>query len=218
MEQFVIFDMDGVLVDSEPLHFELEQRLFAQLGLVVPPHLHESLVGMAPRTMWQTLQAHFALSQPVSELLALERQLKLTALQEQTVTCIPGVDRLLDVLRTAGFRLSVASSSPRALIQLFLDKLGFYPYFDHIVSSDDVREGKPAPDIFLEVAQRYGQPPALFTVVEDSTNGVRAAKAAGMRCIGYQSQQSGQQDLALADLITDDFHQLRPTDFRVSAS
>ena len=154
MEQFVIFDMDGVLVDSEPLHFELEQRLFAQLGLTVPPSLHESLVGMAPQTMWQTLQTHFALVQPVNELLALERELKLAALQERAVACIPGVDRLLDALHVAGGRLSVASSSPRALIQLFLDKLGFYSYFDYVVSSDDVREGKPAPDIFLEVTSR----------------------------------------------------------------
>lgn len=213
MENFVIFDMDGVLVDSEPLHFELEQRLFAQLGLNVTPLVHDSLVGMAPRTMWQTLQAHFSLPQPVDELLTLERQLKLSELRERDVQCIPGVDTLLLALHRAGFRLSLASSSPQALIQLFIDKLNFRAYFDHVVSSEDVREGKPAPDIFLEVARRYNRPPAAFIVVEDSANGVRAAKAAGMRCIGYQSNHSGQQNLSQADLLTTDFHQLQPTDF-----
>lgn len=217
METFVIFDMDGVLVDSEPLHLELEQRLFRQLGLPVDAALHDSLVGMAPRTMWSTLKTHFSLTQPLEELLETERQLKLTVLQQHEVPCVPGVDDLLHRLHSAGCRLSVASSSPRVLIGLFIEKLGFRPYFDHVVSSEDVREGKPAPDIFLEVARRYGQPPARFTVVEDSANGVRAAKAAGMRCIGYQASNSGHQDLSPADMVTQDFRQLSLADFQVAS-
>ncbi len=205
--------MDGVLVDSEPIHMELERTLFKQLNIVVPVTLHETFVGMAPRKVWETLKQEYNLPHTIEELLKIEKDVKFSELQTRQIHCIPAVDALLAALKSDGYKLSVASSSPRNIICLVLEKLNFRHYFDHIVSSEDVTDGKPAPDIFLEVAQRYGVPAEQFIVVEDSHNGVRGAKAAGMKCIGYKSEHSGNQDLTLADLITESFHTLGIEDF-----
>jgi HAD superfamily hydrolase (TIGR01509 family) len=213
MHKYVIFDMDGVLVDSEPIHMELERILFSELNIVVPTDLHETFVGMAPRKVWETLKQKYGLPQTIEELLKIEKDVKFSALHARQIYCIPGVDKLLADLKSDGYKLSVASSSPRNIIHLVLEKLNFRQYFDHIVSSEDVKDGKPSPDIFLEVAQRYGMPAEQFIVVEDSHNGVRGAKAAGMKCIGYKSEHSGKQDLTLADLITENFHTLNLVDF-----
>ncbi|WP_276498377.1 HAD family hydrolase [Pontibacter litorisediminis] len=212
MGKFVIFDMDGVLVDSEPIHMELERLLFSQLNLQVPTALHHSFVGMAPKRVWETLIQQFELPHTVDELFQLEKEVKHAELQARQIQCIPAVDTLLATLKENGYNLSVASSSPHNIIALILEKLGFRHYFDFIVSSEDVRNGKPSPDIFLEVAQRYQEPAANFIVIEDSSNGVKGAKAAGMMCIGYKSANSGNQDLSLADLVTEDFSRLRLED------
>jgi HAD superfamily hydrolase (TIGR01509 family) len=213
MHKYVIFDMDGVLVDSEPIHMELERILFSELDIVVPTDLHETFVGMAPRKVWETLKQKYGLPQTIEELLKIEKDVKFSELQTRQIYCIPGVDKLLADLKSDGYNLSVASSSPRNIIHLVLEKLNFRHYFDHIVSSEDVKEGKPSPDIFLEVAQRYEVPAEKFIVVEDSHNGVRGAKAAGMKCIGYKSEHSGNQDLTLADMVTEDLQTFSPKDF-----
>lgn len=204
--------MDGVLVDSEPIHIELEKLLFSQLNIQVPTTLHHSFVGMAPKRVWETLIREFDLPHTVEELFRLEKEVKHRELQARQIQCIPAVDELLATLKENGYKLSVASSSPHNIIDLILEKLEFRHYFDFVVSSEDVRDGKPAPDIFLEVAQRYQIPAANFIVIEDSSNGVKGAKAAGMKCIGYKSANSGNQDLSLADLVTEDFSQLRLED------
>lgn len=213
MEKFVIFDMDGVLVDSEPIHMELEKLLFKQLNIDVSTTLHHSFVGMAPKRVWEKLIQEFNLTHTVEELFQLEKEVKHAELQARQIQCIPAVDTLLATLKENGYRLSVASSSPHLIIDLVLEKLDFRHYFDYVVSSEDVRDGKPSPDIFLEVAQRYQVAPSQFIVIEDSSNGVKAAKAAGMKCIGYKSTNSGNQDLSLADLVTEDFSQLHLEDF-----
>ncbi|WP_266203632.1 HAD family hydrolase [Pontibacter kalidii] len=213
MDKFVIFDMDGVLVDSEPIHMELERLLFKQLNIAVSTTLHHTFVGMAPKRVWETLIREFSLPHTVDELFQLEKEVKHAELQARQIQCIPAVDTLLATLRENGYKLSVASSSPHLIIDLILKKLGFRHYFDFIVSSEDVRDGKPAPDIFLEVAQRYQVAPEQFIVIEDSSNGVKASKAAGMKCIGYKSANSGNQDLSLADLVTEDFSNLSLEEF-----
>jgi HAD superfamily hydrolase (TIGR01509 family) len=213
MEKFVIFDMDGVLVDSEPIHMELERLLFKQLNIQVSTTLHHTFVGMAPKRVWETLIREFSLSHTVDELFQLEKEVKHAELQARQIQHIPAVNTLLATLKENGYRLSVASSSPHLIIDLILEKLGFRHYFDFVVSSEDVRDGKPSPDIFLEVAKRYQVSPGKFIVIEDSSNGVKAAKAAGMKCIGYKSANSGNQDLSLADLVTEDFSKLSLENF-----
>ena len=101
--------------------------------------------------------------------------------------------------------LALASSSPRRIIDLFTSKTSTQSYFEFLLSGEEVPNGKPEPDIFLEAARRLGAAPAECVVIEDSANGVQAAVAAGMRCIGFQNPHSGTQDLKMADLVVDHF-------------
>ncbi|MGA9591256.1 MAG: HAD family phosphatase [Salegentibacter sp.] len=214
MPEIIIFDMDGVLVDSEPLHKELEQQLFKELDLQITPAYYNQLVGTSPRQMWERITSDFELQIPVDELLQREKELKLSEIRKLSLQLNKGVEALLKDLKKNEFRLSVGSSSPKKIIELFLEKTGIAHLFDHAVSSEEVTHGKPAPDIFLRIASLYEIAPEGLVVVEDSRNGVVAAKAAGMRCIGYVNANSGEQDLSQADLLVERFEELSPQVFQ----
>ena len=118
------------------------------------------------------------------------------------------LETLLADLKKNNFFLSIASSSPKKLIELITERLQIRHYFDILISGEEVENGKPHPDIFLKAASFYQKAPKFFTVIEDSTNGILAAKAAGMKCIAYRNPNSGKQDLSKADLIIDSFSEL----------
>lgn len=208
MPENVIFDMDGVLVDSEPLHWELEQILFKELGIKITSEYHDKLVGTSPEKMWETITSDFQLKYSVAELVQKEKQLKLAEMEKREIKTNPGVKDLIKELYDEKVPLSVGSSSPVEIINLFLRKTGLEEYFDYRVSSEEVANGKPAPDIFRKIASAYGKAAEKFVVIEDSQNGVAAAKAAGMSCVGYKSSNSGKQDLSAADLVIKNFGEL----------
>ena len=112
---------------------------------------------------------------------------------------VPYVKEVLEKFKAQGKHLSLAASSPRKLINIFTQQTGIDSYFEVIMSGDDVQYSKPNPEIFLKVAQCYNLPPAQFTVIEDSTNGIKAAKNARMQCIGFDNPLSGGQDLSAAN-------------------
>lgn len=201
----VIFDMDGVLVDSEPAHMRLEQEMFARLSLSISEAAHEEFVGMSPRGMWSSIKARFGLPQEVEALMAMEAEVKLRAFGAMTLAAIDGVERLIGQLARDGCELAVASSSPQRLIETVTAALGIRHRFSHTVSAEEVPRGKPHPDVFLAVAECCGRAPADCVVIEDSGNGVRAALAAGMRCVAYAKRSSGGQDLSGADLVVHEF-------------
>lgn len=208
MAGYVIFDMDGVLVNSEPVHQEVEADIFRSLQLDIPASEHLTFMGMAPEDMWALVKERYGLQQSVPALVALEKEMKAASFGGMTLQPMPGVADFIRALKKEGYHLSVASSSPAGLIALITRSIGLADYFDVLVSAEEVRRGKPAPDVFLRVADWYSLPPASFVVVEDSTNGVAAAKAAGMRCIGYTG--SAGQQLAAADITVSDFSALTP--------
>ncbi|RYZ00443.1 MAG: HAD family phosphatase [Chitinophagaceae bacterium] len=201
----VLFDMDGVLVNSEPLYWEMNRAFFRELGGEVSFEEYGAFIGISATTMWQTLKNRFGWEQPIESLKAAERDRKHAALSAAPLSPIAGIPHLLAQLRREGYRVGLASSSLRRNIDLVLDRLAIAASFDTIVSGEEVLHGKPAPDIFLEAARRVGADAADCLVIEDSRNGVAAAKAAGMCCVGYQNPSSGPQDLSAADLVIDDF-------------
>jgi HAD superfamily hydrolase (TIGR01509 family) len=206
----VIFDMDGVIIDSEPLHFRAERRLFAELGLTIDAAEHQGFVGQTTRAMWGELRRRYGLRQPLEELVASSRRyIRELIAAAPAGLLVPGLTGCLEYLRGRGLTLLLASSSEAALIDLVLKKFGLEIYFSQRVSGDEVRRGKPAPDIFLLAAGRAGVPPADCLVVEDSAHGVQAAKAAGMACIGFRNPASGRQDLSAADAVITRFDQIR---------
>lgn len=201
----VLFDMDGVLVDSEPLHLEVERAIFEELGIGISEEEHYAYVGMAPLEVWKSIRRRYDLKTPAETLYRREQNRKLTLFEQREIPLVEGVFPLLQRLYEKGYPIALASSSPRRIIDLFVEKTGVGDFFRFLISAEEVERGKPAPDIFLAAAERLGCSPSDCLVIEDSANGVQAAKAAGMYCIGFQNSNSGYQDLSVADRVVESF-------------
>lgn len=177
----VIFDLDGVLVDSEGLGFETLRTHLAAYGVDYRLEDNEPFIGINDRDHFSALRAQHGLSASVEELMA-EQTSRLLALVETRTIPMPGVPRVPERLGAAGYPLAVASSSLPEVIEARLVALGIRGLFGVVVSSFQVPRGKPAPDVFVEAARRLGVPAAACLVIEDSAHGLRAARAAAMRC------------------------------------
>lgn len=202
----VIFDMDGVLVDTEPIYTDVNRRLLKRLGVVLSQKRFHSYVGLSSGYIWSEIRRDFGLRQPVEELVRLEQDeldRHLATLDE--IPVMLGVVSLIETLRDLHVVLGVGSSSPGQLVDMILAKTGLRPYFNAVVSVEDVTHGKPAPDIFIEVSTRLSCMPECCVVIEDSLHGIRAARAAGMRAIGFQQAHSGNPDLSEAVIVINDF-------------
>jgi HAD superfamily hydrolase (TIGR01509 family) len=203
-----IFDMDGVILDSEPIYFATNQELFSDLGFEVKPLDYAQFVGLDAAQMWVRLKDRHGLPHEVEVLIQMEADGMIAGLQSAPLLPMPGLLELIDRLRSSGFKLALASSSKHRVIRTILDSLDLSETFSAVVSGEDVAHGKPAPDIFLRTASLLGVPPSGCLVIEDSANGVRAAKAAGMQCFGLRNPSSGAQDLSLADRVVDSLDQI----------
>ena len=213
MLRAVIFDMDGVIIDSQPYHFAVEEKMCRELGIDVSIEESHSFVGMAGAKVWSYLKGKFGLKESIRELMAFENKARIACFSSlENLQPIPGVVELLEELKQLDIKTALASSSSVEVIEIFISKLRIKDYFRKIISGDSVEKGKPDPDIFLHTASAIGENPADCVVIEDSANGVKAAKGAGMKCIGFRNENSGDQDLSLADMVVDD---LREINFQV---
>lgn len=204
----VIFDMDGVLVDSQPYHFKADIDTMAEYGVIKGQKFYESFAGTLTADRMRTLKEMFGLDVPVEEMTIKRENMILDIMGKEDIKPVSGIPEFLRSIKEKGLTTAVASSSDYKLINLILDRLKIAQYFDSVTSGSDVKRGKPSPDVFLLAAERIGIEPAECLVVEDSENGVKAAKAAGMKALGYINPTSGKQDLSLADFITDDFKKI----------
>jgi len=204
--RLVIFDCDGVLVDTEEIYFEMNRAFIRERGGDFDLKYYERFIGLSSDLMWGELKDKFNLAESVAELIALEKEQKSKALADAPLKPIPGVAEFMTKLTEMGIAMSVASSGRRDNVYTILSKIALKDSFRAIVTGEDIMRGKPAPDIFLKAAALSNIPPAESMVIEDSRNGTLGAKAAGMRCIGYVNPQSGNQDLSKADLRIASFH------------
>lgn len=204
----VIFDMDGVLVDSEPLHYESDSELLRRLGISVPDGYLDRFIGMSNPAIWEAIASEFKIQKDVREILNAQLSLKLKLLKRAEVKPIDGIPELLKEIRRAGLPVAVASSSSAIFIKEVLKRIGVDRLIDGFVSGESVANSKPEPDVFLKAAEFLGVLPADCVVIEDSKNGTIAAKRAGMKCVGFNNPHPGNQDLSAADLIIDDFRKL----------
>jgi HAD superfamily hydrolase (TIGR01509 family) len=193
----VIFDMDGVLIDSEPIHVEATRALLADLGIDYVPDPDENFFGCTDWDVFHALRARYALAADEDELAAawVARSVKLLS---GPLVPMAGVPDVLHALRRSGLRLALASSSAPQIIAATMTGLGLLDVFELTVSGHDVDRGKPAPDIFLEAARRLGLGPEALLVVEDSSNGLLAAVAAGIRCVAVPCPSTAAQDFSKA--------------------
>ena len=191
--ELVVFDCDGVLVDSEPISLQLDGELFAELGMPLSrQEIIDRYVGRSPEAIQHDLEQHLGHSLPDGWLA--DAQARLHRRFEVELTPIDGV---VAALAEIELPVCVASSSGHAALRLKLGLTGLLDRFDgRIFSAQDVSRGKPAPDLFLHAARTLGAAPARCVVVEDSRYGVQAARAAGMDCLGYHGGVTDAADLA----------------------
>jgi beta-phosphoglucomutase len=203
--QPVIFDMDGVLVDTEPLNEQHMEAFLTSLG-VKKPAFDPELKGFNSQTIWILLKQQYKLQQNIDELIAQARNHYLDFLKSlDQLPAVAGTRELVEYLDSLGCKLAIGSSASPRRIKFTLEKLGIARYFPVIISGDDIARSKPAPDVFLLAAKKLDADPADCIVIEDAYNGVTAAKAAGMTCIAYTGAEHNHDDLSAADLIIRDF-------------
>ncbi len=197
----VIFDMDGVLVDSEHIHAAVFDRMLANEGFDYPPEevLQDGL-GRTFQSQMGELIDRLGLDKPLEHYAALFEEGILGRLSEEGVPC-PGAARLLDDLKQRGCKLGLASSSASGIVHGTLAILGFKDSFEVVVSGDMATASKPAPDIFLLAAQRLGVQPEDCVVVEDSPRGVEGAKRAGMFVVAVRTGPVPESEIASADRV-----------------
>lgn len=207
MDKVVIFDMDGVVVDTEPTYREINAELYKELNINITLEEQFSFVGNGSRIIWTKIKDKGNLTQSVEELMEMSKSRKYEYLSKLgcKIITIKGIEKLLSMLKTNGFAIAMASSSPRKNIEVILRSVKLINYFEYIVSGEDVEKGKPNPDIFLKAAEKFKAKACDCTVIEDSNNGVIGAKAAGMKCVGFRNLNSGNQDIAKADIIVEAF-------------
>lgn len=193
--------MDGVLVNSEPVHQKLESEVYRELGLNISEEEHQTYVGTSSIDMWTKINEAHALTQTPEQLLELSRSKYWAALDSGRVELVEGVLLLIGLLRTNGYTLQIASSATAPTIDRVLKHFKLADFFTYRIGGDEVKKSKPDPEIFVQAAGQSCTLPANCLVIEDSTNGIRAAKAAGMHCIGYANPDTGNQNLSSADLI-----------------
>ncbi|MFW5756520.1 MAG: HAD family hydrolase, partial [Tangfeifania sp.] len=201
----VIFDMDGVLVNSEPFYVEVEQTNFRQLGLTISEEEHQTYQGTATDRMWQLIKERHGIEHPVNKLVEMTNNLVTPYFSSlESMNPMPGVINLIEKLKEKKIPLALASSSYADVIEIILQKTGLKKYFDVVVSSQMTGASKPEPDIFLLAAKKLKAEPENCLVIEDSKNGIAAAKAAGMFCVAFAGPGSELQDQSQADLIVED--------------
>ncbi len=179
----LLFDMDGLLIDSEPLWHEAEIHGFGLAGLCLTPEQCLETTGLRVDEVVQFRFAQRPWATPSQDAVAVAIVERVVELVHAKGVLKPGVAEVLEAARGSGLRTALASSSPYVIIDAVLDRFGLRSAFEVVHSAEEEARGKPEPDVYLTAARKLGVDPGLCVALEDSPNGVVAAKAAGMKCI-----------------------------------
>jgi beta-phosphoglucomutase family hydrolase len=204
----VIFDMDGVIIDSEPMHARAALLALSKYNVKVTLDYLYQFIGTTTYHVCQTIIKEFGLTITAEELLEANNECKKELLLQEGHEIVPYVIPLIENLYQHGLKLIIASSSPSEAIEEVMDSLQIRKYFSGYVSGNMVAHPKPAPDIFLLAAKQLGVDPSECIVIEDSYNGVTAAAAAGITSLGYLNPNSGAQDLSKAAMLVEGFDEV----------
>ena len=201
--------MDGVIVDTEPVHRYAYYKQFEELNIEVSEEMYTSFTGNSTRNIFQKLKDIFQLENEVEDLIQRKRSIFNDAFDtKKDLELLDGVRNLIVDLHKNGVQLILASSASKVTIDRVFNRFELHDYFTHKVSGEDFPKSKPHPAIFEHAASLSIASKEHCIVIEDSTNGIIAAKAAGILCIGYNSLHSKNQDLSVADSVVNHFDEL----------
>ena len=205
----VIFDMDGVIVDTEPVHRYAYFKHFDELNVLVTDEMFATYTGNSTRNVFQKLKSTFEINHEVEDLIQRKRAIFNDAFDtKEDLFLIEGVENLIQTLHANNFELIVASSASKVTIERVFKRFHLHQYFSHIVSGEDFPKSKPHPAIFQHAASLSKFPKNECIVIEDSWNGIEAAVGARIFCVGYNSEHSKMQDLSKANIIVNHFDEL----------
>jgi HAD superfamily hydrolase (TIGR01509 family) len=209
MVNTVIFDMDGVIVDTEPLHYHAYHQHFKHLNIEVPHEMYAGFTGLSTKNTYQKLKENFNLEHEVEALIQSKRDFFNGLFDtKEDLELLPGVFDLIKDLHSNGLQLVLASSASNITIKKVFDRFNLHQYFTHKVSGEDFPQSKPHPAIFLKASELSGTPVTECIVIEDSTNGIKAANAAGIFVVGYKSENTAPQELSAANKVISHFSEL----------
>jgi len=198
----VVFDLDGVLWDGEPLYHRAFELVLAPLGHSLSAEDYGQIVGLSVEECWRWTKERFGLSEPLAALIARYDRAVLELLAGPIVP-LPGARELVERLRALGVPLAVASSSRRGWVEAVLRGLGLDGAFAAVVTASEVARAKPAPDLYLAAARALGLPPSRCVAIEDTAAGVQAARAACMFVVQVRAASYPFPPLPEADLVLD---------------
>jgi HAD superfamily hydrolase (TIGR01509 family) len=210
MLKAILFDMDGVIVDTEPLHSKAYHLMFEAVNINVSEAMYQSFTGQSTLGICRTLVSHFQITEPAEHLVALKRKFfKQIFETDKDLQLIDGVLDLIKDYHSNGLTLVLASSASMPTINNVFKRFDLDQYFVAKLSGADLKASKPHPEIFIKAAEASGCKKSECMVIEDSTNGIKAAKAAGIYCVGFESPHSKNQDYSNANLVISDFSEIR---------
>ncbi len=206
----VIFDMDGVIIDSEEIHKKAYYETFESLNVLVSDDLYKTLTGSSTINAFQKLVHHFKLENNPEDLVLAKRKRYVNFFEnDPTLHLVKGVEDLIKHCYNKGYTLVLASSSAMVNINRVFNRFDLQQYFTAKISGADLKESKPNPEIFNKAAILGNTPKENCIVIEDSDNGVKAANDANIFVVGYQNPMAEDQTLENADFVINDFNSLK---------
>ncbi|WP_100614619.1 HAD family hydrolase [Confluentibacter citreus] len=210
MLKAVIFDMDGVIIESEPLHYIAYHKMFDDVNIKVPAALYESFTGKSTLNICKQLCDIYNLEASPETLVNLKRKHFDYIFENDTnFDLMEGVLDLIKDYHNNGLTLVLGSSATMPSIERIFKRFDLNPYFKAKLSGADLKESKPHPEIFIKASEATGFSKGECMVIEDATNGITAAKAAGIFCVAFDSFHSKNQDYSQADLVIKKFDEIR---------
>lgn len=210
MLKAVLFDMDGVIVDTEPLHRKAYFKMFDDMGIHVSEEMYTGFTGQATLPICKQLVDHFRLpALPETLVRSKRKHFKDLFDNDDSLQLLEGVLDLIQDYHDNNLTLVLASSASMPNIDRIFERFDLNQYFVAKLSGADLKESKPHPEIFIKAAEASGYPRSNCMVIEDSSNGIKAANDAGIFVVGYDSKHSTDQDYSQADMIVNRFSELK---------